>query len=228
MVATQEARASQVGVQVLADGGTAVDAAVATAFALAVTHPTAGNVGGGGFLLLRTASGDAVAYDFRETAPAGASPTMWLKDGRYDARRHHFSHLAVGVPGTVAGLHLAWKEHGTLPWKRLLEPAAQLECVVHVELRRASSLASQRELLLQGGLLEALQESIRGFGALDLLLILPGRGVPWLQGAVRGCLLLGPEPLPELDRRRMGQLREGPRPLPTAHPLRAQGQRRSP
>lgn len=126
MVATQEARASQVGVQVLADGGTAVDAAVATAFALAVTHPTAGNVGGGGFLLLRTAAGEAVAYDFRETAPAGASATMWLKDGRYDAQRHHFSHLAVGVPGTVAGLHLAWKEHGKLPWKRLVEPAIAL------------------------------------------------------------------------------------------------------
>jgi gamma-glutamyltranspeptidase/glutathione hydrolase len=126
MVATQEARASQVGVQALADGGTAVDAAVATAFALAVTHPTAGNIGGGGFLLLRTAAGDAVAYDFRETAPAGASATMWLKDGRYDPQRHHFSHLAVGVPGTVAGLHLAWKEHGTLPWKRLVEPAVAL------------------------------------------------------------------------------------------------------
>jgi gamma-glutamyltranspeptidase/glutathione hydrolase len=126
MVATQEARASQVGVQVLADGGTAVDAAVATAFALAVTHPTAGNIGGGGFLLLRTAAGEAVAYDFREMAPAGASPTMWLKDGRYDPQRHHFSHLAVGVPGTVAGLHLAWREHGKLPWKRLVEPAVAL------------------------------------------------------------------------------------------------------
>jgi gamma-glutamyltranspeptidase / glutathione hydrolase len=126
MVAAQEARASQVGVQALADGGNAVDAAVATAFALAVTHPTAGNVGGGGFLLLRTAGGEAVAYDFRETAPAGASATMWLEDGRYDARRHHFSHLAVGVPGTVAGLHLAWKEHGKLPWKRLVEPAIAL------------------------------------------------------------------------------------------------------
>jgi gamma-glutamyltranspeptidase/glutathione hydrolase len=126
MVATQEARATEVGVQALADGGTAVDAAVATAFALAVTHPTAGNIGGGGFLLLRAADGQAVAYDFRETAPAGASATMWLKDGRYDPQRHHFSHLAVGVPGTVAGLHLAWKEHGKLPWKRLVEPAIAL------------------------------------------------------------------------------------------------------
>jgi gamma-glutamyltranspeptidase/glutathione hydrolase len=123
MVAAQEARASAVGADVLAEGGTAVDAAVATAFAMAVTHPTAGNIGGGGFLLYRKANGDAVAYDFRETAPAGASAAMWLRDGRYDAQRHHLSHLAVGVPGTVAGLHLAWTEQGRLPWKRLLAPA---------------------------------------------------------------------------------------------------------
>jgi gamma-glutamyltranspeptidase/glutathione hydrolase len=126
MVVSQEARASAVGVQALADGGTAVDAAVATAFALAVTHPTAGNIGGGGFLLLRTTGGDAVAYDFREVGPSGSTPTMWLKDGTYDSVRHHDSHLAVGVPGTVAGLHLAWKEHGKLPWKRLVEPAVAL------------------------------------------------------------------------------------------------------
>jgi gamma-glutamyltranspeptidase/glutathione hydrolase len=126
MVASQNATASRVGAQVLAEGGTAVDAAVATAFAMAVTHPTAGNIGGGGFLLYRPASGDPVAYDFRETAPAGSHPTMWLKDGKYDPQRHHFSHLAVGVPGTVAGLHLAWKENGKLPWKRLVEPAIAL------------------------------------------------------------------------------------------------------
>ena len=126
MVASQNATASRVGVEVLAEGGNAVDAAVATAFTLAVTHPTAGNIGGGGFLLLRPASGDPVAYDFREVGPAGSAPTMWLRDGTYDPKRHHFSHLAVGVPGTVAGLHLAWKEHGHLPWKRLLAPAIAL------------------------------------------------------------------------------------------------------
>src|SRR5262245_6502217 len=119
MVVSVNSVASQVGSEVLADGGGALDAAVATAFALAVTHPAAGNIGGGGFLLYRPASGAPVAYDFRETAPAGSNPTMWLKDGKYDPQRHHFSHLAVGVPGTVAGLHLAWKENGKLPWKRL-------------------------------------------------------------------------------------------------------------
>jgi len=126
MVACQNFLASQVGVEALWDGGNAVDAAVATAFAGAVTHPSAGNIGGGGFLLYRPPSGDAVAYDFRETAPAGASPTMFLVDGKYDEDRHHNSHLAVGVPGTVAGLHMAWKAHGKLPWPRLLAPAIRL------------------------------------------------------------------------------------------------------
>jgi gamma-glutamyltranspeptidase/glutathione hydrolase len=127
MVVSQHFLASQAGRDVLRDGGNAVDAAVATAFALAVVHPTAGNLGGGGFLLYRPATGEPAAYDFRETAPAGSHPRMWLReDGTYDEERHHFSHLAVGVPGTVAGLHLAWKEGGRLPWRRLVAPAIAL------------------------------------------------------------------------------------------------------
>jgi gamma-glutamyltranspeptidase/glutathione hydrolase len=126
MVVSQEERASRIGADILAAGGTAVDAAVATAFALAVTHPTAGNIGGGGFLLFRPGSGDPLAYDFRETAPAAARADMWLNGGTYDFERHHFSHLAVGVPGTVAGLYAAWQAHGRLPWKDLLAPAITL------------------------------------------------------------------------------------------------------
>jgi len=126
MVSSQNFIASQVGVEVLWDGGNAVDAAVATAFALAVTHPTAGNIGGGGFLVLRPAKGEPVAYDFREMAPARATATMFLRSGKYDQDLHHDSHLAVGVPGTVAGLHMAWKEKGRLPWRRLVEPAITL------------------------------------------------------------------------------------------------------
>jgi len=126
MVASQSEIASRIGADVIRDGGTAVDAAVATAFALAVVHPSAGNIGGGGFLVYRPANGEAVAYDFREVAPAGSSPTMFLKDGTYSAELHHNSHLSVGVPGTVAGLHLAWKEQGKLPWKRLVDPALVL------------------------------------------------------------------------------------------------------
>ena len=126
MVTSQNEIASRIGADVIKEGGTAVDAAVATAFALAVVHPTAGNIGGGGFLVYRPAKGDAVAYDFREMAPAKASPTMFLKDGKYSAELHHNSYLAVGVPGTVAGLHMAWKDQGRLPWKRLIDPAIAL------------------------------------------------------------------------------------------------------
>ncbi|QDU94339.1 gamma-glutamyltransferase [Lignipirellula cremea] len=126
MVVAQEVIAAKVGRDTLQAGGNAIDAAVATAFALAVTHPEAGNLGGGGFLLYRPAEGKPVAYDFRETAPALATADMWRVDGKYDPVRHHYSHLAVGVPGTVAGLHRAWKEHGSLPWEQLLAPAVAL------------------------------------------------------------------------------------------------------
>ncbi len=126
IVASQNEIASKVGADAIHDGGTAIDAMVATAFALAVTHPTAGNIGGGGFIVYRPANGEPAAYDFRETAPAKASATMWQPGGEYDRELHHNSYLAVGVPGTVAGLHLAWKEQGKLPWRRLVEPAIAL------------------------------------------------------------------------------------------------------
>jgi len=126
MVVSQSDIASQVGFQVIKSGGNAIDAAVATAFALAVTHPTAGNIGGGGFLVYREGTGAATSYDFREKAPAGATPEMWLKDGKYDFDLHHNSHRSVGVPGTVAGLHMAWKEKGSKPWKDLVMPAVLL------------------------------------------------------------------------------------------------------
>jgi gamma-glutamyltranspeptidase / glutathione hydrolase len=126
MVVSQNEIASRVGVDVLKAGGTAIDAAVATALALAVTHPTAGNIGGGGFIVFRPNQGEPVAYDFREMAPGRAISTMFLKDGRYEPKLHHEGALSVGVPGTVAGLHLAWEEHGKLPWRRLVEPAIAL------------------------------------------------------------------------------------------------------
>ncbi len=126
MVVSQSDIASQVGFRVIHDGGNAVDAAVATAFALAVTHPTAGNIGGGGFLVFRPASGDATTFDFREAAPAESHPEMWLVNGKYDSELHHNSHRAVGVPGTVAGLHLAWRTLGSKPWKALVTPAVTL------------------------------------------------------------------------------------------------------
>jgi gamma-glutamyltranspeptidase/glutathione hydrolase len=126
MVISASSIASDIGYQVIKDGGNAIDAAVATAFALAVTHPTAGNIGGGGFLVYRPNTGEPTTFDFREAAPAGSSPIMWLKDGKYSSEVHHNSHLAVGVPGTVAGLHLAWKTAGSKPWKDLVTPAVTL------------------------------------------------------------------------------------------------------
>ncbi|WP_313700993.1 gamma-glutamyltransferase, partial [Pantoea sp.] len=116
MVASVDAMATRVGVEILRQGGNAVDAAVAVGFALAVTHPQAGNLGGGGFMLLRTASGRATAIDFREMAPGHASRDMFLdKQGNADSKLSLTSHLASGTPGTVAGLALAAQKYGTLP-----------------------------------------------------------------------------------------------------------------
>ncbi len=126
MVVSQSDIASEVGWQVIKSGGNAVDGAIATAFALAVTHPTAGNIGGGGFIVFRAADGAATTFDFREMAPAGSSPTMWMKDGKYDYDIHHNTHRSVGVPGTVAGLYLAHSKLGSKPWKDLVLPAVAL------------------------------------------------------------------------------------------------------
>ena len=126
MVISASDLASKVGAQILQEGGSAIDAAVATAFALAVTYPSAGNIGGGGFLVYRPDEGQAMTYDFREVAPAAATPEMWLVDGEYSFQKHHHSYASVGVPGTVAGLYLAWQDHGRLPWKQLLAPAIRL------------------------------------------------------------------------------------------------------
>jgi gamma-glutamyltranspeptidase/glutathione hydrolase len=126
VVVSQERLASEAGAQVLREGGSAVDAAVATAFALAVVHPAAGNLGGGGFLLSRPATGQPTFLDFRETAPSAADSRMWLKEGAYDEERHHHSLASVGVPGTVAGLRAAWRREGRLAWARLLRPAIRL------------------------------------------------------------------------------------------------------
>ena len=126
MVVSANNISSKIGADVLKDGGTAVDAAIATAFALVVTHPTAGNIGGGGFLMLRPANGEPVAYDFREVGPSGSHAKMWLVDGEYSFQKHHLSYQSVGVPGIVKGLYLAWQEHGKLSWQRLVMPAVQL------------------------------------------------------------------------------------------------------
>ena len=127
VVASSSALASEVGIETLRNGGNAVDAAVATAFALAVTWPTAGNIGGGGFLVYHGADGEATAFDFREKAPLAAAEDMYLdEDGNVRENSNHEGILAVGVPGTVAGLVLAHREYGKLKWPDLVAPAARL------------------------------------------------------------------------------------------------------
>lgn len=127
MVASATELASRIGDEVLRDGGNAVDAAIATGFALAVTYPQAGNIGGGGFMVIRFPDGTATTIEFREKAPQAAYPGMFLDAaGEYSSAIHHDSHLAVGVPGTVAGLELAHQKYGQLPWARLVEPAVRL------------------------------------------------------------------------------------------------------
>jgi gamma-glutamyltranspeptidase/glutathione hydrolase len=127
MVVSAQHLASDVGRDVLLQGGNAVDAAVATAFALAVTHPSAGNIGGGGFLVYRGSDGEVTTFNFREKAPLAATGTMFLDEsGQIRNRSNHDSLLAVGVPGSVAGLALAHKRLGSLAWSRLVQPAVDL------------------------------------------------------------------------------------------------------
>lgn len=127
MVVSAQRLASQVGVDVLKEGGNAVDAAVAVGYALAVVYPAAGNLGGGGFMTVRFADGRATFLDFREKAPQAATPTMFLgPDGHVVPGRSTASWLAVGVPGTVAGLEQARQRYGTLARERLIAPALAL------------------------------------------------------------------------------------------------------
>lgn len=127
LVASDHHLASAVGARVLQGGGNAVDAAIATAFALAVVHPQAGNLGGGGFLLYHDTDGRATSYDFREAAPAAAHERMFLDaNGAVRDTSNHRGPLSVGVPGTVAGLWLAHQRHGSRPWAELVQPAVDL------------------------------------------------------------------------------------------------------
>jgi gamma-glutamyltranspeptidase/glutathione hydrolase len=127
MVATTSEPASAVGADILRKGGNAVDAAIAVSFALAVTWPPAGNLGGGGFMLIRKADGTEEALDYRERAPLAATRTMYLDaEGNVIKDLSVKGYKAVGVPGTVAGMALAHKRHGKLKWADLVEPARKL------------------------------------------------------------------------------------------------------
>jgi gamma-glutamyltranspeptidase / glutathione hydrolase len=126
MVATREAHATDIGVAVLEAGGNAIDAAVAVGFALAVTHPSAGNLGGGGFLLARFADGRTAFFDFRERAPEKASRNMYIGPDGKVTLDSLVGYRASGVPGTVRGLELAHHKYGRKAWRDLVEPAVAL------------------------------------------------------------------------------------------------------
>lgn len=127
MVVSDNTLASQVGTDILKMGGNAIDASIATAFALAVTHPQAGNIGGGGFLVYMDSDGTSTSIDFREKAPILATSDMYLdENGLLIGGSNHWGPKSIGVPGTVAGLHLAHQKYGLLPWKVLVQPAIDL------------------------------------------------------------------------------------------------------
>jgi len=127
MVATDEELGSKAGVEILKRGGNAVDAAVAVAFALAVVEPAAGNIGGGGFMLVRMANGPARFLDYREVAPGKATRDMYIKaDGKLDEEASVIGYKSVAVPGTVAGLELALKTDGTMKLAEVMAPAIRL------------------------------------------------------------------------------------------------------
>ena len=162
--------ACEIGATVLSRGGNAMDAAVATSFALAVTHPAAGNIGGGGFMVVRTREGDALAFDYRETAPLASTPGMYLDaDGQIDRSLTRAGYLAAGVPGSVRGLDAAHRRLGRLPWKDLVLPAATLAETGFV-LSDALAASLNAELVLMA----PFAASLAAYGK-------PGGG-PWLAG----------------------------------------------
>jgi gamma-glutamyltranspeptidase/glutathione hydrolase len=126
MVVSTDAYASGVGVDVLREGGNAVDAAIAVSFALAVVNPEAGNIGGGGFMVVRLADGASAALDYREKAPLAATRDMYLDEAGNLTEQAVVGHLASGVPGTVMGMWQAHRRFGVLPWDRLVQPAVEL------------------------------------------------------------------------------------------------------
>jgi gamma-glutamyltranspeptidase / glutathione hydrolase len=180
VVASDEPLASNAGVEVMRQGGNAVDAAVATAFALAVTLPEAGNIGGGGFCVIRMPDGTVTALDFREKAPLAANRNMYLDANGKLTNRSVIGHLAAGVPGTVAGLFEAHKRFGKLPWAALLEPAIRMAdsgIVVRKSLAHAVASDSARLVRYRG----------------SARLFLPGghplaEGSLWRNPDIAGCL----------------------------------------
>ncbi len=151
MVASGEPLATEAGLEILKKGGNAVDAAVAVGFALEVVYPLAGNIGGGGFMVIRFPDGKSTTIDYREMAPARASRNMYLdKNGNVIPGLSLVGYLASGVPGSVKGLYLAHRKYGKLPWKELLQPAIRLaEQGFPISYELANSLKRRKAIFLK-------------------------------------------------------------------------------
>jgi gamma-glutamyltranspeptidase / glutathione hydrolase len=149
MVVTAQPLATQVGLDILKQGGNAIDAAVAVGFALEVVLPDAGNIGGGGFIVHRSAAGDVHALDYREMAPSGASRDMYVDSAGNVTEKSLIGHLAAGVPGSVAGMHEAWKKYGSLPWATLIAPAIKLAEGHVIDTARSQSIGWEREVFMR-------------------------------------------------------------------------------
>jgi gamma-glutamyltranspeptidase/glutathione hydrolase len=147
MVVTAQPLATQVGLDILKQGGNAIDAAVAVGFALEVVLPDAGNIGGGGFIVHRSAAGEVHALDYREMAPSGASHDMYVDSAGNVTEQSLIGHLAAGVPGSVAGMHEAWQKYGSLPWATLIAPAIRLAEGHVIDTARSRSIGWSREEL---------------------------------------------------------------------------------
>jgi gamma-glutamyltranspeptidase/glutathione hydrolase len=148
MVVSAHPLASAAGIEVMKQGGNAIDAAVAVGFALAVVLPDAGNIGGGGFIVQRSAAGEVRAIDYREMAPGGASHDMYLDSAGNVTEQSLTGHLASGVPGSVAGMYEAWKRGGSLPWATLLAPAIRLAQGHRVDAERSGDIAADSDRLV--------------------------------------------------------------------------------
>nr|WP_266206344.1 gamma-glutamyltransferase [Pontibacter kalidii] len=151
MVVSAHPEASRVGMEIMQKGGNAYDAAIATQFALAVVHPAAGNIGGGGFMVARSNSGEVATLDFRETAPAAATETMYQDSlGNVVAGLSTDGHLAAGVPGSVDGMVKIHQKYGSLPWAELVQPSVDLarQGVVLTE-KEARGLNNTRDSFLK-------------------------------------------------------------------------------
>ena len=170
MVASQNFLATEIGVDILRRGGNAIDAGVAVGLALAVTLPRAGNVGGGGFILLHLAEEDrTVVVDFRETAPAAAHADMFFgADGEVDNEEYRFSHKSSAIPASVAGFDHLLRNYGTMSWREVAQPAIDLArdgMVVWEDLAvnlARSQAAAQREPGVAGQVLQARRLQLRG------------------------------------------------------------------